>query len=631
MSKKQQQKKTGKQNLKPLPPLKPFSRAEQAIQFLSYKRNQLLLIVITTLVFYGNSIFNGYVLDDGMFIDHNRFVQQGFAGIYDLLTKETMYGYVGNASGGRWHPLSLITFAMEKEFFGSAPHISHFINVLLLALTGVVMILFLRKYIFKSSPIAAFMTALLFIIHPVHTEAVANIKSRDELLSWLFLLLTMHCSLNFLTKRTYWQLLFAVVFYFLGLMSKENGVTFIAILPFTFYFFTKEKWSAIVLTTVPFVIVFGIYWLLLKTFVPFVPASTSDVIVLNQPYLLATPAQRLATELLVLGKYMLLLFYPNPLNCDYSYNQIPYVTFSDWRVWLSIAVQAAFVLYALLKLKEKNLITYGILFYFCSIFIYSNLVNIGDLNFGERFLYQSSFGFCIALIVFCNEMIQKIKFKDLSQKFMVVCAVCVVVFLLSGFQTIRRNAEWSTNISLWSADIKKVPNSARAQNGLGTTEISMSSAEKDSVKKIIWLRDAISHLNRAEEIQPAFIDAWLNLGVAYSRLNDLDSEAYCWNRARKIDPNYPLLVREFDPVLSGNYMNAGLKAGSKKDYTTSKSDLYRAIYYNKKSPDAWYNLGGYYFVTLNYDSARIAWQQCLKLKPDYTNAQRGLGALPPEK
>jgi protein O-mannosyl-transferase len=642
MTKKQQLKKSAKQKslikTSALPLLKPLSTIDKMIHSISKSRIQLLLITTITFMFYGNSVFNDYVLDDGMFVNHNQFVQKGFDGIYDLLTKETMYGYVGNASGGRWHPLSLITFAVENQYFGNAPHFSHFINVLLLALTGIIMILFLRRHIFKSSPIAAFIISLLFIIHPIHTEAIANIKSRDELLSWLFLLLTMYCSMNFLTNKNYWQLLFSLVFYFLGLMSKENGVSFIAILPLTFYFFTKEKWTAILFTTLPFVIVFGIYWLLRIAFVPFVPNSISDVIVLNAPYLLATSTQRFATELMVLGKYMLLLFYPNPLSCDYSYNAVPYVNFSDWQVWLSVIVQATLLLYALVKLKEKNLVAYGILFYFCSIVLYSNLINVGNLNMGERFLYQPSFGFCIALIVLSNELVQKIKFKNVSQKFTAICTVCIAVFLLSGFQTIRRNSEWATNISLWSADIKKVPNSARAQNGLGTTELSISGSEKDSVKKIALQHDAISHFKRAEDILPSFIDPWLNMGVAYqnmgvtnSRANNLDSVEYCWNRARKLDPNYPKLTREFDPILCTDYINAASVAGSKKDYTTSKRDFYLAIHYNRKSADAWYNLGGFYFVTLNYDSARIAWQQCLKLNPNYSNAKDGLQALPPIK
>jgi protein O-mannosyl-transferase len=634
MSKKQQPKKNIKPVpaviTQPLPPLKPLSMAENVIHFISEKKNQLLLIVLVTFVFYGNSIFNDYALDDIMFVTHNMFVQKGFNGIYDLFTKESMYGFIGNASpisGGRWRPLSLITFAIEKQFFGASPHISHFINLLLLALIGVIMILFLRKYIFKSSPVAAFMVVLLFIIHPVHTEAVTNIKSRDELLSWLFLLLTLYYSMNFFVKRIFLQLLLAFVCYFLALLSKENGVSFLAILPLTFYFFTKEKANSIVLVTIPFAVVLGIYIIMRVTFVPFAADTGKEI--MNAPYLYATPIQHFATVMLMLGKYITLLFWPNPLSCDYSYNQVPYVNFSSPLVWLSMLVQAALVLYALMKLKEKSIIAYGILFYFCSIFVYSNLfIDIGTF-LGERFLFQPSFGFCLAMVVFFNEAVQKIKFKNLTLRFSFISVLLVAILVLSGFQTIRRNADWKSDTTLWPNDVKAVPNSARAQNGCGMSDILITNNVKDSVKKMQLLHEAVSHLKRAHQIQPTYIDPWLNMGVAYSRIaTQLDSAEYCWNQARKLDAHHPMLVEEYDPAMCIDFMNAGLIKGTNKNYSASIRYFYRALQHNKRNPDVWYNLGGVYFTIARYDSARIAWQQCLKLKPDYTKAKQGLSALP---
>ncbi len=656
---KQQQKKTDKKPPvaapQPLMALKPLSPVEQAIKFLSDKRNQLLLIGIITFAFYGNSIADDYALDDIMFITHNQFVQKGVDGINDLFTKESMYGFIGSASpisGGRWRPLSLITFALEKQFFGSQPGISHFINVFLLALTGIIMILFLRKYVFIASPIAAFMVVLLFIINPVHTEAIANIKSRDELLSWLFLLLTMYCSLNFLTQRNYWQLLYALVCYFTALLSKENGLVFIAILPVTFYIFTKAKPLTVFLTSIPFAGIVFLYIVMRIHYVPFVVGSKIKE-VMNAPYLYATPVQHYATAIMMLGKYLLLLVWPNPLSIDYSYNQVPYVTFSDWRVWLSILFQAAVIIYAVVailktfnaeifkkqqvnRMAEKNIIAYGILFYFFSMVLYSNLSKIDIGTFiGERFLYQPSFGFCIALVVCFNEITKRIKFKDIASKFYIVATLVAAVVLLSGFQTIRRNAEWKGDTTLWPIDVKAVPNSARAQNGCGMAQIlltnDLSKSAEDSVKKLQLLHEAIAHLKRAHEIQPTYIDPWLNMGVAYSRLENYDSTEYCWLKAKQLDSTHPMLVVQYEPVLCIDFMNQGLKAGTYKDYSSSIRYFYRALKYNKKNADVWYNLGGAYYTIGRYDSAAISWQQCLKLKPGYTKAKQGLQALTTQK
>jgi len=71
----------------------------------------------------------------------------------------------------------------------------------------------------------------------------------------------------------------------------------------------------------------------------------------------------------------------------------------------------------------------------------------------------------------------------------------------------------------------------------------------------------------------------------------------------------------------------GSQAANRKDYKTCIYYFNRAIKHNKKNPDIWYDLGGAYFTVARYDSAKIAWQQCLKLKPDYAKAKQGMQAL----
>ncbi len=451
-----------------------------------------------------------------------------------------MYGYYAHAgvvSGGRWRPLSLITFAIEKEYFNANPHVSHFINMLLLALTGVIMLMVLRQYIFKSSPVAAFIVVLLFIIHPVHTEAVSHIKSRDELLSWLFLLLTMYYSLNFLTKRNYWQLLLSIVFYFLALLSKENGVTFVIILPLTFYFFTTQKPRVIVLTTLPFAVVFGFYALMRFSIIS-VLTTTGTKDIDFAPYLFATPVQHFATALMVLGKYMLLLLWPNPLESNYTYNQVPYVNFSDWRVWLSVLIQTALVIYALVKLKEKSLISYGILFYFCSIFMVSNIVIDVGTFIGERFLYQPSFGFCIAIVAAANEILQKIKFKSTGQKLSILSALMAVIVLLSGFQTINRNTDWSNSIALFTADVKTAPNSLELHENIGTIYLNDGLNAPTPQQRNDYFTRALGEFDTAITILPNYAVSWFNAGYLNSLMGDNDDALKAFHKCISLDSTF---------------------------------------------------------------------------------------------
>src|SRR4051812_3814439 len=159
-----------------------------------YGKLAFLLFIIGILV-YANSYQNEYCLDDANLITENSITQKGFSGIGDHLTKDLLYGYLHgagkDAGSSGWRPLPSITFSMEIGLWGKdKPHVSHLINILLYGLTVITLFRFLSKYLLKEIWIS-FCTTLLFCVHPIHTEVVANIKSRDEILCLLFLLFSL--------------------------------------------------------------------------------------------------------------------------------------------------------------------------------------------------------------------------------------------------------------------------------------------------------------------------------------------------------------------------------------------------------------------------------------------------------
>ena len=142
-----------------------------------------VLIAVIAFLLYANTITHDYALDDWGAVTNNQFVQQGIKGIPQILKVDLWH--FGNLTLGYYRPLSLITFAIEHEFFDNNPHSSHFINIFLFAITGFVLCLMLTE-LFQAYHIAfAFLISLLFVAHPIHTEVVANLKSRDELIAFL--------------------------------------------------------------------------------------------------------------------------------------------------------------------------------------------------------------------------------------------------------------------------------------------------------------------------------------------------------------------------------------------------------------------------------------------------------------
>jgi tetratricopeptide (TPR) repeat protein len=586
-------------------------------RFLSNKL-QIWLIIIVCAIFYVNTLSNQFAVDDAMVLTQNNSVKQGINGFGDIITKDGFYGYIGQVndlSGGRWRPLSLLVFATEYQIFEDNATVYHLTNLLLYIFCCLVFFRLLTTYILKGNTVAAFIATLIFAIHPIHTEAVANIKSLDELLSLLFLLSTLYFSLQYIDDDTQKKnLVKALVCYALALLSKENGITFLFIIPLTIYFFTDKKGKQLFLYYIPFLIV-GIVYLIIRF--SFFGTSGHSTEILNSPFMLADFQQRLATKTFILGKYLLLLFLPYPLSYDYSYGQIPYVNFSSVYVVITIIIYISLFVYALLTIKKKNVVAYGILFYLISISIVSNyLIDIGA-TMGERFLFQPSIGFaiCIGALLSMIVMIKKYSFW--------LFGFIGLLTIVSGYIVITRNANWENDTTLYIHDVQSAPNSLRTNLNAGTKYIDKAATEEtDTVQQRADLKAALPYLEKAIVLYPPLIDPYLNMGVAYQRLGMLDTAENYWAKARLLQPDH-YKVKQIDSFLSLTYLNKGMDAAK------AHNDYNKGIFYLQKSlkylntADGWCNLGAIYFVIGNYNEAKIDFGKALNIDSNLAIAKRG--------
>ncbi|MBK9760018.1 MAG: DUF1736 domain-containing protein [Flavobacteriales bacterium] len=366
---------------------------------LAQPRIQQGVVLLCAFGLYANTLNHQFALDDGLVLSDNVIVQKGIRGIPEILTKDSFFGSIGESaylSGGRYRPLPLITYAIEVSFFGSKPGVHHLVNVLLYALTGLVLLRLLRRSVFPDHPMAAFAAALLFIFHPIHTEVVANIKSRDELLSLLFLLLTLHYLLvhhnhtvpasaasgpprgkQKTASRTGTgsggnsALISACLFFTLALLSKENGIVFLLIVPLAIYFFTPLSLVRAMRASLPIVLLTGAY--LALRFVLLGTQSKEVTEVMDNPYLLATAPEKIATILFVFLKYIGLLLVPHPLTFDYSFNQIPYRGFGDPWVIASIIVLLGMLLVVVRGFWKKDVLAWCVVFFLATVMLVSGL------------------------------------------------------------------------------------------------------------------------------------------------------------------------------------------------------------------------------------------------------------------
>ena len=599
---------------------------------------QALILVIIGFVFYANSFSNEYALDDGIVIQNNDYVQDGFRGIPKILSTdayESFYRHMGakqQLSGGRYRPLSVVTFAIEQQIFGSnaevkplddAAFIRHFMNVVYYIMSVVFLLSFLRNYIFKENQLAAFVTCLIFLVHPMHTEVIANAKSRDEILSFLFIILTFISVFKYREKKTIGHLLFGLLFYFLALLSKEYGITLLILIPMLLFIVLKETFVRSILATLPFVFIAVVY-LLIRYNIVGAGAKFENPDVLNNPYLYASKPEKLATKIDVLLRYMKLLFYPSPLSSDYSYSTIPFANFSSSAVWGSIILHLSLVAAAIVLFFRRNILSFAITFYLLHLFLISNLIfNVGA-TMGERMVYHSSFGFAIVIAFFTTWMLQKITSSQ-TKKTVGLLLGCLLV-LWCGAKTISRNAEWKNDQTLFIADAQTVPNSALVNGNAGKAYIDLSEKPENKSQETELIKKGIYHLSRSVSIHDKYVNGYLNLGVAYFKLKEYDKAKLNWNKAKEIYPNNPFIKRNFE-LLGATYFNEGMTIGS-KNIPEAITWLEKAVDIDSANVEYWYNLGGASFTNKDYEKARMAWAKTLKLKPDHVQAQQGMAALP---
>ena len=597
---------------------------------------QAFILIIIGLFFYSNSFVNEYALDDGIVIEKNEYVTDGLRGIVKILRTDAYDSYYKqmNAgqqlSGGRYRPLSIVTFAIEQSLFGNKKpesptelaSLRHVVNVLLYLFSVLVLLYFLREFIFETNHFAAFCISLLFLIHPIHTEVVANVKSRDEILSFLFIVLTFIKIFQYQANKKSKHLVFGLFFFFLALLSKEYAITLVVLIPMLLYIKRNNEFKQAIISTIPFIVV-AVLYLAIRFSVVGKGADMENPDVLNSPFKFAKPDEKWATKIEILNHYLRLLFYPSPLSSDYSYNTIPYTQFSDPKVWLSIFIHLSMIGAMIWLFVKRNILAFALAFYLLHLFLISNLLMDIGATMGERLIYHSSFGFCIVIGMLVAWVLQRIKQKTTANTVGALLSLLVVVWC--GKTTIARNAEWKNDTTLFIADAEKVPNSVLVNGNAGKAFIDLSELPENKKREKELVTKSLVYLQRAVQTHDQYVNGYLNLGVAYYKLEDFDKTKQYWQKAKTIYPSNPFLKRNMG-LLAQTYYNKAMVIGAKQPQEAVYL-LEQAVEIEPGNADYWYNLGGASFTIKDFEKAKAAWKKTLELKPDHEQARQGLAAL----
>lgn len=374
----------------------------------------------------------------------------------------------------------------------------------------------------------------------------------------------------------------------------------------------------------------------------FFPASSGRVLeFVEMPLNNQSPiSQRIGTSFYVLGRYLWLTILPIQLSYYYGYKEIPLVDWSNYISLISIAVYLALGILALIWLRKKPRISFGIFVYLSCISFFSNLAAPVAGLMADRYLFGASLGFCIVLTVLLfkvlkvNPNAEKIVIGKLPMAFIAVFGVLLMAY---SVRTVARNFTWKNHLTLFSHDIKHLEESAQAHNLLGIHLAKKGTAMTNNhVERTRMLSEAVHHFERAVEIEPGFMNAWFDLGrtssvigeypkaiAAYKRVHEIDSTFYAplveialiydqQNMFERAIPFYRRVI-EIDSTYMGAYTNLSMIYFKQNQYQ-------KAIDVNKEAlrviPNAYeptVNIGKTFYNMSENDSALFYFEKAYTL------------------
>ena len=534
------------------------------------KKNWITPIVLAVLamLLYAPSINYDFVYDDDAVLKDNRFVKQGFGGLGKIWTTSYFKGFNENINARAFRPIPLTMFAVENQFFGLNPKVHHGVSVFLFGLTAFFLFLFLSRLLRKHHKLLPLIATALFIVHPIHIEVVANIKSRDELTAFLCFMIAGWLLLKSIDQKKFLYQILSFFFFTIALFSKESALTTLAVIPLMLWFFRDLDLKTVGMKTLPYLGLAVVYLIIRSSVVGGLNEGVALTVLDNSLLAAETLSERIATNIYVLGIYFFKNLFPHPLLSDYSFNTIPIVGWGDYKVWLSILLYAGLIGATIYGLLKKKVYSFAILYFFITVSIFSSVIVLNVNAYADRFNYNPSLGVCILLAwglslliktpnkrVTClplegdadrqrEESFTKASmgisttssFNSLFRKQNAIGILISLIILIAGIsKTISHLPVWQDRYSLFEYDATNAPNNARMLKNHGGSLARQALAATETNERTRLAQESVQYLEKALSIYDRISTGHIHLGNMYGLLGDYDKAGASFEKGLAID------------------------------------------------------------------------------------------------
>lgn len=532
-------------------------------------------IAVTTYVSFAPALDGSFTnWDDDSYVTGNEIIKSASINWQALFKEPVALNY---------HPVTMLTFAMNYKAAGLDPHAYHSTNLLLHILNSMMVFLFFY-FISGKKMLTGAITGFIFAIHPMHVESVAWISERKDVLYVFFLMLALLSYLRYRLNHQLAWLSITFLFFVLSCLSKAMAVVLPVLLLCIDYYqqrqFTRNMW----LEKIPFLLVslvFGIVAFRIQQ-----GATNADI------------ASFAVWQQVLFGCYGLLAYVvkfllPAHLSAFYPYpvangsEQIPI------QFYLSplILVVVAWLTWRFLKNQLPYL--FGIVWFIVTIALVLQFISVGNALMADRYSYLSYAGLAYAT----GNGVENL-YRSKPRLRMVLTILLAGVLITLCFATNSRSKVWNNSETLWSDVITKYPDVPTAYknrgNFYGENGNSAAALKDYSVLLSMNTKDA---------------EVYNNLGNIYAGQKNIPASIDAYSKAISIRPDY-----------INAYTNRGISYNESGQPAKAIEDFSKAIALNANNPSLLAQRGYTYFTSGNYTACITDFTRAIELQPDLAAA-----------
>jgi hypothetical protein len=462
-------------------------------------RIYMIIAVLSACIIYGQTYFHDFGLDDHLVTQLNDKVAEGASAIPEILTSN----YIDvDGRLADYRPLAQVTFALEQSLFGANPRVSHLINLGIYVLVLLVLSRTLRQLLPEKNQCLIGLTLVLFAVHPIHTEVVASLKNREELLAALFTLSSWNLALRHSRNTNLFWLVTSVILFILALMSKIGAAPFALIIPLSIWYFKKGVANQTVISGAAFTLGTIAFFTSIWAFLPWEDRVYQFI---EKPIaFMSDPADKWSAILCSIGYYFKLAIWPFPQSIYYGFDTIP-SGWNTWQSWVSLGSVIAVFATTAWSILKRSILGFGLVLFVIAMIPISNIFYPIAGTVVERGLFLPSIGISIVIGLILSRLIDSTRFK--------IVGWSLVTTIILGFSSLSysRAQVWESFETLVKTDLEHYPRSAKLHQLLGSHYMELAK-KTDQAQGMQLAQNAASHFGTSLEINDDW--AWLNKQLA---------------------------------------------------------------------------------------------------------------------